>query len=578
MELVKEIALGITNRHHFCPIVDLSKFYGISNNTFMSLWDYEDNEIKAHVKSKRSIAGYKGKIYMPDEFILDIDGANINNAKNMLLGLLNVLDELFVPYNLYFSGTGFHAGISATNFKWEPCDDLHLRAKEVLTKHGVYEYADPSVTDKTRLIRMPHTLNTKSGYYKIQIHRTDVEKINEEYLDLNAIRPSDHITTDIQASTAVFDLTVVRKKKMAKQGDGRNANSLHYPCIQRLLQGAASGSRHQSALVLTSHIRERYPEDIVRLIMEDWRKKVDNPDSPFTVEEMDKIIGYTYEGGDGSGYRYGCNHPVKDKFCSNTCKLYKSKVSRYSKTLNDMEEGLNMYLMGYIECIDIGKIYNKKFPCYSGEVMIITAPPESMKSMLLFNWAFQIQEPILFYELEMSEMQVGLRMAMIESGLSEEELMGSKYDFDEKLKKRITFEYESCYPWEIQKKVQMLDEKPQFIFVDHAGLMKSKYRDENPRDKDISKGLMDLAKNTGTIVIAIWETTKKSFHDGLDIASPSGSFRIAYNANKMMGIDPQRNGKGEIEVIALRTIKNRELDKMNVNLVVNTKKNGRIGW
>ena len=33
-------------------------------------------------------------------------------------------------YKLYFSGTGFHIGVSQSIFKWEPSKDLHLRVKE----------------------------------------------------------------------------------------------------------------------------------------------------------------------------------------------------------------------------------------------------------------------------------------------------------------------------------------------------------------------------------------------------------------------------------------------------------------
>ena len=36
---------------------------------------------------------------------------------------------------------------------------------------GIFEYADPSVTDKTRIIRVLNTKNTKSGFYKVDIEK-----------------------------------------------------------------------------------------------------------------------------------------------------------------------------------------------------------------------------------------------------------------------------------------------------------------------------------------------------------------------------------------------------------------------
>ena len=98
---------------------------------------------------------------MPDEFIFDVDGANINQAKDLTLGLIEILD---VPVQVYFSGEkGFHVHISGSAFKWEPCTDLHLKVKHVLKNKGMYDYADTLVIDRVRLIRVPNTLKVNSG-------------------------------------------------------------------------------------------------------------------------------------------------------------------------------------------------------------------------------------------------------------------------------------------------------------------------------------------------------------------------------------------------------------------------------
>ena len=73
---------------------------------------------------------------------------------------------------MFFSGTGFHFNIPSDAFRWKPAPDLHLRVKHALTNAGIFEYADPSVTDKIRLIRVPNTKNTKSNLYKVQINES----------------------------------------------------------------------------------------------------------------------------------------------------------------------------------------------------------------------------------------------------------------------------------------------------------------------------------------------------------------------------------------------------------------------
>ena len=106
---------------------------------------------------------------MPDEFILDVDGKNVDVAINKSKGLILLLNELDIPYKIFFSGTEFHFNIPSDAFRWKPAIDLHLKVKHALNNAGVFEYADSSVTDKVRLIRVPNTKNTKSNLYKVQI-------------------------------------------------------------------------------------------------------------------------------------------------------------------------------------------------------------------------------------------------------------------------------------------------------------------------------------------------------------------------------------------------------------------------
>ena len=96
-------------------------------------------------------------------------------AQNKAIGLTILLNDLEIPFKTYFSGRGFHLHIPNTAFRWEPCDDLHIKVKEELTRKGVFEYADVSVTDKTRLIRVPNTRNMKSGKLKIEVESPNLD-------------------------------------------------------------------------------------------------------------------------------------------------------------------------------------------------------------------------------------------------------------------------------------------------------------------------------------------------------------------------------------------------------------------
>ena len=47
---------------------EVENWAGVAQDTFMSLWDY-DGHVVDYVKEKKTLAGYDGILYMPDEFI-----------------------------------------------------------------------------------------------------------------------------------------------------------------------------------------------------------------------------------------------------------------------------------------------------------------------------------------------------------------------------------------------------------------------------------------------------------------------------------------------------------------------------
>ena len=105
--MIKELAFGLNNRHHFVDEDKISDWMNMSKDTFMSLCDYDEYVVE-YTKQKNSLSGYDGLLYMPNELLLDVDGSNPDNARQKVIGLTIILKDLEIPYNLYFSGTGFH--------------------------------------------------------------------------------------------------------------------------------------------------------------------------------------------------------------------------------------------------------------------------------------------------------------------------------------------------------------------------------------------------------------------------------------------------------------------------------------
>lgn len=573
--MIKEYAFGLSNRHHFGDVQDVEKWMGMEQDTFMSLWDY-DGHVVDYVKEKSTLASYDGMLYMPDEFLLDVDGENPDKAKQKAVGLTILLDDLCIPYQVYFSGTGFHIGIPGSAFRWNPSADLHLKVKDELQARGIYEFADISVSDKTRLIRVVNTRNSKSKLYKIPLSHSELHNSITNIQELAKTQRSKYKMTILECEP-VFD--VLTRKAVASDKEfetvtlGRNPDPVWYPCIQTMMSGSAQGSRHQIALRISGYLRWRYPEHVVRLIMEDWRQRVDLKSHPFTKTEMDKIVTDCYEGHNGNGYNYGCTDTHMDNHCQSTCRLYKSKKSQNIMDATSMDKELVDFLTKDLDPIDIGKFYNQTFPIYPGEVVILQAPPKSMKTMLLQNWVNKLKRKTYFIEMEMSARQMWMRFVMMEKGWSEEELRANYIEhaksITEDFQQWLTIDYSPCYAHELNKRIMMLPYKPEIIVVDHMGLFRSQKSDNNMKVEEVSQALMELAIQNNVVVFAVSEITKQAFHEGMDITSAKGSFRVGYNANKVLSLTPYKDENNLIKQLKIQCTANREKEGLNLELNVN---------
>ena len=106
------------------------------------------------------------------------------------------------------------------------------------------------------------------------------------------------------------------------------------------------------------------------------------------------------------------------------------------------------------------------------------------------------------------------------------------------------------------------------------GLFRTKKADNNMKVEEVSQSLMEIAVQHNMIVFAVSEITKSAFHEGMDITSARGSFRIAYNANKVLSLTPYKDENNLIKSLHLECTANRERENLDVHLPV---KNALIG-
>lgn len=579
--MIKEYAIGsVSNRGILSESNMVSMFYNSPKDSFHSLYDYGDS-VGEYVEKNKSISGYDGVIYMPDEFILDVDGEDEYQAQQLTIGLTMQLNDMMIPYQLYFSGTGFHVNISRSAFSWRPDKNLHIAVKKCLTELGFFDFADPSVTDKTRLIRIPLTKNCKEncGLYKTPLKDIELNLSIDEIKELAKKPRLNFVFKELQTEAKIKVLeyqNAQESKPVYKIGSNEHKPlETNFPCIQAMMSNeVAIGERHEAGLRIASHLKNRYEEDYVVAIMEMWRNRVNTEQNPFDEKELEGIIKASYEGHNGEGNNYGCTDYLKNKYCRSSCFLYKTKADSGIMSGRDMIDELVDFYKAKIAPFSFGDMLGKNYPIYPGEFIMIQAPPKSMKTFFLQNMLNFFKKKTYFLQLEMSSLQMARRFVQIENGWEKEDveenfhlLQGGGYDFLD----YVHIDYKNCYVSELSNRISTLPWKPEIVIVDHIGLMMSNNADPNFKNEPITQGLVDLARHHKVIVFAITEITKSALENGMNIASSKGSFRAAYNATKILSIDPVLNNETrKMEGLKLRTIADREgNDLLNLYLKVN---------
>ena len=569
--MVREFAFGLGRRHYFEESSSMIKWTPMDNDTYMSLYEY-NTDVKTYFGKHQKLAGYDGKIYIPEEFILDVDGANPEDAQSKTRGLIILLSDLNIPYKIFFSGTGFHIHIPSSAFTYKPHKDLHIKLKQVLKEHGIFEYADPAVTDKLRLIRVPNTRNGKSRLYKVQITNNMLEGDISDIMEY-AKKPREMDDKDMECMP-VFNILIDDKVETDDTiivSQGRSADPSLYPCISGMLEDIPMGKRHMVALRLAAWFRWLYPEETVRTLMEAWRNQVSGNSNVFPKKEMDSIITNCYDGHNGSGYRYGCHDPIMDDYCKNTCRLYRNKKSQVMMDAGAMETNLIEFYKSDVAPLNIGALYGQDFPVYPGEVVILQAPPKSMKTMLLQNWMVAFKVPTYFLEMEMSPRQIWSRFVMIEKGWTEKELVSHYQSFQNGQDKNFQWlvtNFSSIPAKDLERQIMTLAVKPRLVVIDHMGIFHSSHRDPNMKVEEASQAMMELAVKHNLIVFAVSEINKSAMREGLNITSSKGSFRVAYNANKILSLIPRTKADGTLDMLDLKCEANREKEHLDVRLKI----------
>lgn len=270
-------------------------------------------------------------------YFVDLDALDVNEALNEARKFIEVLLKLGIKkedIRIFWSGAkGFHVEVPLEVFGGEPHRDLN-KIWRTLTEY-IEEYLgeklsclDWRIYDRRRLWRLPNSVNSKTGLYKIPLSVDEVLTLSVEEIKKLAKQPRE-IKAGTESIQPLPNLQEIWKELVHKvenppiQSLKRVADRKPYdgddpPCVQHLLElrMREGEGRNNAAIMLFCYLynfRGLLEKEAVSQVQE-WNSR---QYEPLSDRELKSLI----KSGAEKGYVYGC-HTLEAYGCNRvTCPL-----------------------------------------------------------------------------------------------------------------------------------------------------------------------------------------------------------------------------------------------------------------
>ena len=272
---------------------------------------------------------------------IDLDGdindeESYNKVKQDALTAISYMNtHLKVPkefIRIYFSGSkGFHIIVPHVVFGIQPCKDLNNKFKTIaleINKHTLNKTVDTRIYDKKRLIRLPHSINGKTGLYKVPLTENILRASTYNSIKLYA---SMDRNIDIKEAKLIEDSRlafneITKPKKKPKRANNTTFINPNYEiplCVKFIYaNGAIEGQRNNTLIILASALLQKGMdiEECIE-IMNQWNEEKNEP--ALNSSEVESTVRSAYRNL-MDGRRYGCASIRELGACvGGQCKLYK---------------------------------------------------------------------------------------------------------------------------------------------------------------------------------------------------------------------------------------------------------------
>lgn len=521
-----------------------------------------------------TVEGYQGPCHI-DTLWFDVDDENLENSLVGAFNLIMTLESSFgvarADMRLYFSGKkGFHLGIPTTLFGAVPSPQLpralKFIAKRIADQTGIT--IDESIYRTNSLLRLPNTVNAKSGAFKIPLSLEGLEDLTIDRIIEMAQKTRPHPPAQ---GTGAFNPRLAKfyehgLAEALKVGTQKpleltvlNSRESEMPrfdkvCMFRMLKGVPSGHRNEVCLRLADHFRKKgLPLAVTAAALLQWNRLNEAPLDEIDVQD---VVNRVYD----SDYDFGCNDPILDRYCHSQCHIYDKKYpegSDLQTQILTVEEARARY-QAYIRDRDVAKVSwgidfldEKTRMIAPGQVACIMARAGVGKTALVINAIKKNSEKgvsSLFCTLEQLAEEIWERMAQNANEIEGTAIEDAFYNIkSEDLiaiyagktaqafanayicdRDRLTVTQLGQYVKAAEAKA---GKKIRLLVVDYLGRMKGEGRDAYQKMSDLAIGLKQVAKECELAVLVIVQVNRagKDGHEEvtMDMARDSGQIEEA---------------------------------------------------
>lgn len=315
----------------------------INENEIELISKLKFNKVDAYATNYMYFEEDQNKSEILGPLYIDLDG-DINNEetynnvkKDALIAISYIINQLYVPeeyIRIYFSGNkGFHLIVPSNVFGIEKSIDLNDKYKKIaldLKRYTINKTVDTGIYDKKRLLRLPNTINGKTGLYKVRITPKELREFSYKEIVRIASQEREYIEKETslkRESMVAFKELTKEKPTVKKNNTSCNSTFINKDfeiplCIKYVYaNGAMEGQRNNTLIVLSSALLQKGME-LEECIekMQDWNIEKNEP--TLSEHEVDATVRSAFRGL-MDGRRYGCTSIKQIGACiGNACKIF----------------------------------------------------------------------------------------------------------------------------------------------------------------------------------------------------------------------------------------------------------------